>query len=99
MILRRRHEVAKRVHRIRGSPLGSHVAQRIARTSSDNAEVCVQNSMPGLKTPPTASAFDPENTGLFQLRAGILGAIEQHAIEIHPRIDEQRLTEVHLDFA
>ena len=36
---------------------------------------------------------------LFDLRAGVLGALEQHAVQVEARIDQQRLVEFQRDFA
>ena len=41
--------------------------------------------------PARACAFDSEHARLFDLGAGALGALQQHAVQIEARIDHERL--------
>ncbi len=97
VILRGRHIVAERVHGVGRGPLGSHVAQRIARARCDDAEIGVELPVPRLEAPSAAAALDAQHARLLQLRAGLFGALQQHAIQIHARIDQQRTAQVHVD--
>ena len=99
VVLRRGHKITQRVHGVGGGPLGANVAQRIARAGGDDAEVGIEHAMPGLETPATSAALDSKHARFFQLRPGILGAIQQHAVQIHPRIDQQGLAQIHFHSA
>ena len=46
--------------------------------------------VPRLETPSAAAAFDAQYARLLQLRSGLFGALQQHAVQIHARIDQQR---------
>ena len=40
-----------------------------------------------------------QHARLLDLRAGALGAFEQHAVQVEARINQQRLVQLQLDFA
>src|SRR5258708_10637322 len=86
----RRHEIAERVHRVVARPLGSHIAQRVARARSDHAGLGFERAVAGLETPTITLALDIEDSCLLDLNPGVRGSLEQHAIEVRPRIDDQR---------
>src|ERR1700693_3518758 len=92
----RGHVIAESVHRIGRGPLGSDVPQRIASASGDNAKISLERAVLGPQQTTPASTFDIQYAGLLQLRPSFFGAIEQHTIQVKPRINHQGSAEGHL---
>src|SRR5579862_6466190 len=83
MILGGRHIVTQSVHGIGRGPLGSYVAQRIARSCGHDAKIRVERPLPRLQTPSTPTALDAQYARFLQLRSGLFGAIKQHTVQVH----------------
>ena len=79
--------------------LRADVAQRIARAGGDDAEIGVGDPRVGAQLPAGAVARELGNARLLDLRAGALGALEQHVVQIEARIDQQRLVELEAHLA
>src|ERR1039458_5623220 len=77
-------------HRVRRRELRPHVAQRIARAGSHDAEVRVHPSGRRLQAPPGALPLHPGDTRFLDLRPGALGPRQQHVVQVEARIDQQR---------
>src|SRR5260370_28272676 len=99
VVLRGRNVVAERVHGVGRGPLRADVAQRIARSGSDDAKVGLKRTVLGFEQPAAAGALDFEHARFRELRSSLLGALEQHVIEIESRVDNQRTGESHLNGA
>src|SRR5437868_3650053 len=69
-------------HRVARSQLGSKGAQRIPRAGGEHAVVRLHGAGLCAELPAEARAFDIQDARLLELRAGTLGAVEQHRVEI-----------------
>ncbi len=84
----------------RGCGHGSRVLRRYAESCARPWRRC-KNPPPWFHfsssaRPSTAAAFHTEHARLLQLRTGLFGTVQQHAIQVESRIDEQRIAQIHL---
>ncbi len=92
------HVIAERGHGIGGAPLRAHLAQGIPGTGGDDAKIRLRRSGARTQAPSVFAALNSQHARLFNFRSGLFRTLQQHAVEIHARIDHQRIVEAHADF-
>ena len=93
------HVVTQRGHRIGRRELRPHVAQRIARARSHDAEIRVHLAAGRLQPPARALPLHARHARLLDLRARPLGPLQQHVVQVESRIDHQRIAQLERHFA
>ena len=93
VLLLLRQVVAQRVHGVARTPLGADVAQPVARASGNDAEVSLDGPLVGLQQPAVVPGDRLEDARLLDAGAGTLGPLQQHAVQIETRVDDQRMAQ------